>query len=195
MGCPHHRSRLEDDCSDGVRGLDVGDAGVRSCSYVGQSELLAKHAWRARVLLQRWYRRVRAGNASHTRGRAARRPRGSQNVTDCYDATRCFASYVCRRGTFTRGQTVILPWRDASFRLVYPSQTSHWHCRGTLLRQSDAKRDRTIGPYEYGHRARFAQPSTRGANFVPAPFGDGPPGKRTGANRRPRCSASARRWR
>lgn len=62
----------------------------------------------------------RCWNASHMGGRAARRPRGSQDVTDCYDATRCFASYVCRRGTFTRGQTMILPWRGASSRLVCP---------------------------------------------------------------------------
>lgn len=82
-----------------------------------QGEVLAKHARRARVLLVRWYDRVSVERLATGGCRAASVPFGSRDVTDWCDATRCFASYVCRRGYLTRCQTMNLQGRGASLAL------------------------------------------------------------------------------
>jgi hypothetical protein len=61
---------------------------------------------------------------------------------------------------------MVLPGRGM-VRRVIPDPTGRGDDCATLLGESHAARAGTAGRIEYRLRARFAQPTTRGANFVP----------------------------
>lgn len=166
--CPHHRSRMECGRADEIRGRDVGDAGFRSCSCCRQGEMLADHAQRGYVLLVRYYDR------SIAEMRVTRRTRSSvATLIADGDGLVRRDSVLClvrpSGAELTRGAgRLILPGRGTSSRLVYPSHTGHWDCRGLCSAGRTRLRGRTSpDASSIATDSHSRNPPPRGARFVP----------------------------
>jgi hypothetical protein len=134
--CPHP-SRSRDGKWSGFRGRDGEDAGVRSCSAVGQGECSRSHAgdvltsYRCDVS-----RRVVADGTVSRECRTAGAP-SENSDDDGKSATRlvlcldCLPARIPHAGS-SKGSTRARPF--VSPRV--PSETEHWSCRASMLGRS-----------------------------------------------------------
>ena len=157
---------------DGAHGRDGGDAGVRSCNAKGQGES-------SRSLASADPRPTSCVGAGCMSRRRRERLWRSGRAGMAAGITRCDGNGATRLGAVPRSSAGADPsrgagrwsYRGAALRLA--SCTRQRRATGnatrSLLGQSDAERGRTTGRHEYRQRARFAQPTLLGANFMPDP--------------------------
>ena len=164
-------ARLRGGRRSGVHGHDGGDAGVQSCSAVGQGEnsRITRRACSRRAVCDRSKRSVAVWNGSGDVSRKCR-------TAAPWELGRC-RIWSDATGALPRSPAGADPSRGVrqtvlhgARRFVSPRASVE---DGTLVlprvdaRSVDAERCRTDGRNEYRQQTRFAQPTREAANFVP----------------------------
>ena len=134
--CPHP-TRSRDGEWSGFRGRDEGDAGVRSCSAVGQGECSRCHA---RGVLTSYRcdvsRRVVADGTVSRECRTAGTP-SEDSDDDGNSATRLVLCLDCLPARIPHAGSSKGPTRARRFVSPRaPSETEHWSCRASMLGRS-----------------------------------------------------------